>query len=208
MKYNKNSDKPSQKRSTIIIAAIALFCIISILMVFFPSLFSYSSICSECGLIRETTEYHFPFTEIVIYKKAEYEDTTVSSILKKYNIKKCHNHNWLFEHGGGKSILGRSTASGTGMYLRNIVNKEHIGQFLEDLIQYTDPDTVKKWLNLLFTYGIGNKIEIMIHYLEFPKNGFADTNSFDRWWLIFQSEMQEYLSEINQENKEKPITSY
>src|SRR5215216_3462103 len=90
------------------------------------------SVCGQCGVIRDSTEWQAPFTQITFFRRSSVRDTPVSITLTTNQIVKAHSHRWVFLQGLGNGVK----AVGTAHMVRSTIESAQIAQLIAALERY------------------------------------------------------------------------
>src|SRR5690348_15012967 len=77
----------------LVLAASALFC-----------RFEFTSVCSQCGATRDTTDWQIPLTSVRVFSHSSEHASPVSTVLVSSGTVATHQHQWLFCQGGGNGV--------------------------------------------------------------------------------------------------------
>lgn len=109
--------------------------------------FGYSSVCSRCGAVRQTTEWQIPRTSIPILSRSSVRQTPVSLSMTTNRIAPPHGHQWVFAQGGGNGVR---CALGRARLVRSTVESSQVAQLLTALERYGERGFRDKVLTNLF----------------------------------------------------------
>ncbi len=180
-------------------------CAISVLVVFVLltsfCTFHYTSVCKQCGLIRETTEWQFPFTQIPIFRLSFENATPVSTVLTADNIVAKHKHEWLFCQGGGHGVR---CALGSGQYVEQSVESAEVAAIVAASQKYGERQFLTHFIRILFDPE--TTLAVRSGVSRVPTNGFPDLYRFQAWLAEQTNSFNEMVSayqEINQSSRLK-----
>ena len=172
-----------KRRIAIVIGGGLLLLIV--LGLFFP--FRFSSVCTHCGVIRNTTEWQVPLTRITLFSKSNELQTPVSTELVHAGIVTKHDHEWLFCNGGGNGV---TCAIGSGRLISPTAQSDGVALILAASQRFGEFQFRDRIMRMMFdsktsgeVYGLGHRV---------PKNGFTDKQQFLAWI----KEVTEYLDEM------------
>jgi hypothetical protein len=161
------------KRIAITIVAVCLAtCAIS--AVFGP--FCFTSVCTRCGAIQETTEWQIPFTYIALFRVSKEHPTPVSKIIMDGKIAVPHQHKWSFCQGGGNGIR---CALGSGDSIRPTVESDDVAVVLGASQRFGENQFRDRLLNALFDPEKSRSVLFLCS--DVPTNGFANGEAFHTW---------------------------
>lgn len=106
--------------------------------------FKYRELCSKCGRARWCVDWQVPATRHTYYTAREERATPLSSTLDRLQLLPAHEHDWLLVMGSGNGmhlILGEGHPISWSLHSRNT------GEFVADMLKWTDRDTADLWLN-------------------------------------------------------------
>jgi hypothetical protein len=156
--------------------------------------FSYSSVCTQCGAMRMTSEWKMPVSRRTVYSTSSESQTPVSAVLVRGGVVSQHEHQWKFCSGGGDEIL---CAIGKGRHIRPAVQSEGVATILDASQRFGEVPFRDRLLQTMFdsktseaVYRLGQSV---------PENGFADAVAFRAW---MEGEM-EYFDETVRSSQER-----
>jgi len=144
--------------------------------------FRFSSVCTQCGAIRETTEWQVPLTSITVYRHSSEQATPVSTALVESGIIAQHEHRWLFSQGGGNGIR---CAIGEGRHIRPVVQLDGVAVVISASQKFGELQFRDRLLHALYDPKTSEAVRGL--GMNAPTNGFAD-GSFFRAWMTHESE--------------------
>lgn len=166
--------------------------------VFWPYIFCYDSVCSQCGAIKQTTEWHLPNSDYS-FTHSSIEQTPLSTYLTSAGIVGAHSHHWLFGHGGGNGIR---CALGDGDQIRATVESPEVVRFLALGRQFGDPEENSNFLRYAFDRDISRGVCFIARSV--PTNGFATREQYRAWMAEYDfliKDAIEYSKSIRAEQK-------
>ena len=152
-------------------------------------------VCTECGMIRKTREYHVPFTEVEMFTTEETRPTLLSEFVSRHDLLGEHVHPWMLQSGGGFGIGKRMCELGRGMYLYSSVADERMIPPLESIAKRLGPEKARKWVGFLLS----------VDYCEDVQSAFYmwDPDTYDvAGWL---AEKREYINDHRTYDGEPPL---
>lgn len=168
------STKPTRlkRRIAFVIPILALFLICSI----FFGAFGFSSICTRCGAIRDTTDWQIPLTSVTLFRTSSERQTPVSAELLRSNVVVKHDHQWLFISGAGNGV---TCAIGEGRHIRPVVQSDGVASILDASERFGEVQFRERLVRLMFD----PKTSEVVRGLGFsaPTNGFTDAAEFRSW---------------------------
>ena len=106
--------------------------------------FEYRELCGTCGRARWCVDWQIPATRHTYYSTRVERETPLSGTLESLKLLPAHEHDWLFVSGRGNGIyllLGEGHPISWSLHSRNT------GEFVKDILKWTDRDSVNLWLN-------------------------------------------------------------
>jgi hypothetical protein len=155
--------------------------------------FSYSSVCSRCGIVCHTTKWQLPGTRFTVFDQSSERDTPVSLSLRADGIVGPHSHQWLFAQGGGNGVR---CALGEGRYIRPALESEGVASILYASQRFGEIKFRDRLVRLMFD----PKTSQAVRDLGFsaPTNRFIDATEF-RAWLDRETEFFDEMIAMYQE---------
>lgn len=95
---------PRRARKFLLILPAILLPFGALVLEYGPYTFSHASICTDCGMVRQTQERKLPLTEFTWRSHSRENHTPVSELLCKPEAIGSHAHRWLFARGSGNGI--------------------------------------------------------------------------------------------------------
>jgi hypothetical protein len=158
--------------------------VLAVCVAFFGA-FGYSSVCSRCGAVRQTTEWQIPCTSIPIFSRSSVRQTPVSLSMTTNRIAPPHGHQWVFAQGGGNGVR---CALGSAHMVRFTVESSEVAQLLAALERYGERGFRDKVLTNLFDDSTTH----LVRTLSVPSGGFTNAAQLHAWI----SEESEYFDEM------------
>jgi len=115
------STTPNSRRRIAIVCAFVAVVGLTVSALF--GRFGFTSVCSRCGAIRDTTDWQIPLTSITVFSLSSTHASPVSTILTSTGIIVAHEHKWLFCQGGGNGVR---CAIGAGRHIRPAVESDGV----------------------------------------------------------------------------------
>ena len=142
-----------------------------------PYRFHYDSVCSQCGAIKDATEWQLPhIRDYSFFTRSTIKQTCLSSYLTSSGIVGAHSHQWLFGHGGGNDI---KCALGDGDPIRGTVTSPEVVRLLELSRQFGGSEESSNLLKLVFDRDISRSIRSLASSV--PANGFTTNTQYRAW---------------------------
>lgn len=163
---------------------VGCFFVVVVAFAFWPFRFYYDSVCSQCGVIQQTTEWQLPHSQHSFFSHSAITQTPFSIYLTSSGGVGEHAHQWLFGHGGGNGIR---CALGDGDSIRASVTSPDVARFLAFNRQYGNQEESGKLEKFVFDRDISRTILSLAAAV--PTNGFATRAQYGTWlseqgWLI------------------------
>jgi hypothetical protein len=138
--------------------------------------FGFSSVCTRCGSIRNTTEWQIPLTRVTLFRTSSEHETPVSAELLRSGAVSRHEHQWLFSSGGGNGV---TCAIGQGRHIRPVVQSDSVASILAASQRFGEVQFRDRLVVLMFD----PKTSEAVRGLGFsaPTNGFTDASEFRKW---------------------------
>jgi hypothetical protein len=138
--------------------------------------FSYSSVCRQCGAVRDTAEWQVPLTSATVIRNSTERDTPVSRTLQQLGLVLHHEHQWLFVAGGGNFVR---CAIGEGHSIFPSLDSDGVARLLESVNEFGEIEFRDKVLCALFDPAVSEEVRGL--GLSFPTNGFAQRAELHSW---------------------------
>lgn len=142
--------------------------------------FGFTSVCSRCGAIRETTDWQIPLTSLTVFSHSSEHASPVSAVLTSSGIIAVHEHKWLLCQGGGNGVR---CAIGEGRHIRPAVQSDGVAAVIAASQRFGELQFRDRVLRALFD----PKTAEAVCGLCTPTNGFVDASAF-RLWLSRETE--------------------
>jgi hypothetical protein len=97
------STTPNRRKRITVVLAIVAVVVLAASAIF--GRFGFTSVCSQCGAIRDTTEWQIPLTSVTIFSHSSEHASPVSTVLTSSGIIATHQHQWLFCQGSPMRTL-------------------------------------------------------------------------------------------------------
>lgn len=156
------------------------FCGIIVLVVIIASAtfgaFRYSSVCTTCGAIQNTTEWQIPLTTIGIFHHSSQRPTSVSTTLLRSGVVGMHEHQWLFSQGGGNGVR---CAIGGGRHIAPVVQSGGVAAVIAASQQFGVLQLRDKLLHALFDPRTSEAVRVL--GANVPTNGFPNASALHAW---------------------------
>jgi len=136
--------------------------------------FGFSSVCSRCGAIQDTTEWQIPLTSVTVFKLSSEHASPVSTVLVSSGIVAAHQHKWLFCQGAGNGVR---CAIGEGRHIRPAVESDGVAAVIAASQRFGELEFRDRLLRALFD----PKTSEVVWGLNIPTNGFAEASAFRAW---------------------------
>lgn len=157
-----------------------------------PFTFGYFSVCSKCGMWRDTVQYQLPRVDVTYHRRHRLRHTKLSRILAEGGAVGDHEHAWVFGWGAGNGVRCAIGAGGELDYDNNGV--ELVIPFVEALLLHADRDTRAQWIHYALTPSPSPRtLDVVLACSGFPPEGFEDKDAFDDWWERSASDRTWYL---------------
>ena len=168
------STTPNRRKRVAVAFAIAALVVLTASALF--GRFGFSSVCSQCGVMRDTTEWQIPLTRISVFRHSSENATPVSIVLSRGGIVPTHEHQWLFCQGSGNGV---GCAIGEGRHIRPSMESDGVAAVIAASQRFGDLQFRDRVLHALFdpktseaVLGLG---------MNAPTNGFSDASVFHAW---------------------------
>ena len=138
--------------------------------------FRFTSVCSRCGAIQDTTEWQIPLTSFTLFSHASDRPSPVSTVLKSSGLVAAHEHQWLFCSGGGNGV---TCALGDGRHIRPAVESSGVATAIEASQQFGESQFRDRLLRDLFDPKTSEAVRGL--GMSVPANGFPDASAFRDW---------------------------
>ena len=138
--------------------------------------FSFTSVCSRCGAIRDTTEWQVPMTRISVFSHSSERASPVSAVLTRSGIVGAHEHQWMFCQGAGNGV---SCAIGEGRHIRPGVLSEGAAMVIGASQRFGELEFRDRLLRTLFDPKTSEAVRSL--GMRAPTNGFPDASTFQTW---------------------------
>jgi hypothetical protein len=109
--------------------------------------FGFTSVCSRCGEIRDTTEWQIPLTSVTVFSPSSEHTSPVSTALTTSGIVAAHEHQWLFCQGGGNGV---TCAIGEGRHIRPVVQSDAVAAIIAASQRFGETQFRDRLLRALF----------------------------------------------------------
>lgn len=161
-----------KRRIALVVAVVALLLVGS---AFFGE-FGFSSVCTRCGAIRDTTEWQIPLTRIPMFRTSSERQTPVSTELLRSSVVAKHDHQWLFSSGAGNGV---TCAIGEGRHIRPVVQSDGVASILDASQRFGEVQFRDRLVRLMFDPKTSEAVRGL--GLSAPTNGFTDSTEFRSW---------------------------
>jgi hypothetical protein len=148
--------------------------------------FGYTSICTTCGAIQNSSEWQIPFTEITYWRSSSVAPTTLSRVVERHHLSLSHAHTWVFAAGGGN---GTTCAIGPGRHLCTAVTSQPVANFIDAMARYHGQSEAQRWLSALLNPDRSNYVSGMIRMADVPTNEFDSPLQFETWWRSHRDDL-------------------
>ena len=176
-------------------AGVGCLILLPAVVAFWPFRFGYDSVCSQCGAIRSTAEWHVPYSERYLFTYSVVETTPVSRYLTSSGLVTAHSHHWLFGHGGGNGVR---CALGDGDKIRATVMSPKAARFLALTREYGGREDTTKVLRFTFDPDLSPMVLNLADFV--PTNGFSGRDQY-RSWISDQAWFIEQAVELAKQNR-------
>ena len=171
--------------------ACAIFVLVGLTASALFGRFSFTSVCSRCGAIRDTTEWQIPLTSVTLFRLSSEHASAVSTVLASTGIVAGHEHKWLFCQGNGNGVR---CAIGEGRHVRPTVESAAVAAVIAASERFAELQFRDRLLRAL----LDPKTSEAVRGLGTPTNGFADASAF-RAWLAQETESFDATLALGQE---------
>jgi hypothetical protein len=144
--------------------------------------FGFTSVCSQCGAIRDTTDWQIPLTSVTVFSHSSERGSPVSTVLTSSGIIATHQHQWLFCQGGGNGV---TCAIGEGGHVRPVVESDGVAAIISASQRFGELQFRDRLLHALFDPKTSEAVRGL--GMSAPTNGFSDATMF-RAWLTQETE--------------------
>jgi len=141
-----------------------------------PFRFSYFSVCSKCGCIRDSVARQLPFLPVTYWTSHRLEDSPVSRAAAQ--LVQPHSHEWLFGQGGGNGVL---CALGPGHQIAPTVWSEQVASFIRATHEYVAPSKARYWLNCALDPKRSRAVLNWLQASGFPASAPVDRKTYSKW---------------------------
>lgn len=138
--------------------------------------YGYYSVCSQCGIEKNTHEKQIPYTHITYAYFQHIEDTPLSKLITKHQLADQHEHQWLFGSGRGNSIL---CAIGNGRNSYRNACDPMVLSFMDHLAKL-NKNKAKKWIKIILHPKIADEMHLIL--TDFPVEKEITDEEFCNWW--------------------------
>lgn len=138
--------------------------------------FGFTSVCSQCGAIRDTTDWQFPLTSVTVFSHSSEHASPVSTVLTSSGIVATHQHQWLFCQGGGNGV---KCAIGGGRHIKPVVESDDVAAIISASQRFGELQFRDRLLHALFDLKISEAVRGL--GMNAPTNGFSDAPAFHAW---------------------------
>jgi hypothetical protein len=177
---SRMSTTPNRRKRIAVAFAIVAVAVLAASALF--GRFYFTSVCSQCGAIRDTTEWQIPLTRISVFRHSSEHASPVSIVLSSGGIVPAHEHQWLFCQGGGNGV---TCAIGEGRHIRPVVESDGVAAVIAASQRFGDLQFRDRVLHALFDPKTAEAVRIL--GANAPTNGFPDVSVF-RAWLAQETE--------------------
>lgn len=167
---------PKRSRARLLAGSATIVAVATIIQFFFT--FSYTSICTACGSIQHTTEFHIPFAGVTYWHSRSETETPLSKIIAKHQLAPAHSHSWLFANGAGGGV---TCAIGEGRHLYGAVQSSEVASFVDAVATYEGHVNANQWLNRLLDPKRSQNALNAIHFAGVPDVSFTNQPQFEQW---------------------------
>ena len=178
-----------KKRFLIVTASAAIITLVAAALF---GAFSFTSVCSRCGAIRDTTEWQIPMTSITVFSHSSEHASPVSTVLTSNGIIAAHEHQWLFCQGGGNRV---TCAIGEGRHIRPVVQSDGVAVVIAASQRFGDARFRDRLLRSLFDPKTSEAVRRL--GMSVPTKGFPDAAAF-RAWLSQETESFDEMVAMHQ----------
>jgi hypothetical protein len=142
----------------------------------------YISIDAQTGMVQHTQAYG-PFEWHTIQQSA------LSRVLVQNGYRESHQHQWVYEAGGGKWRFGRFCGQGNGYSIRRCIDSPEVVSAVQLMIANSDRQTTEKWLQRIFDPNSSLEVSSCLWDVEQHTN----KNDFLKWIQEQDAEFTETL---------------
>ncbi|HYF34409.1 MAG TPA: hypothetical protein VD994_03890, partial [Prosthecobacter sp.] len=128
----------------------------------------YSSVCTRCGMERDTLGWQFPLIPVTLAKVWWSSETPVSLLLKRTDLVAKHDHEWCFAAGNGN-----------GSNVQWMASEQETAVLLEECLRFGDRSLADRLLRVMFDPVTAIAIRSLAHLV--PEQRFADAADFEAW---------------------------
>lgn len=137
--------------------------------------FSYISVCKQCGCDLQSCDLCIPFTPIWVLRYQRITPSPLSQFVAEWGIRKSHQHEWLFIHGGGNGVF---CAWGLGGPVRSAAQSQAVAAFLADTKRYRGEGEAQTWLDMALD---AQKSRTLRSWLDYPLEGLPSAPVYEYW---------------------------
>lgn len=135
--------------------------------------------CQVCGAEAIETTWILPGTGVRLFAHHETVATPMSELLTKAHLVSGHEHVWLAPTSVPDPLdpWGPPVVQSLGF-----VSAPRVVNFMRNLIDAGDSNTVTQWRDLLLRPEYSYVIDGALRFLQAPPDGFPRQQEFDAWW--------------------------
>ena len=135
--------------------------------------------CSVCLLRQDREVWRLPFGGPTILERHHEWPTPISALLAQKQICLPHEHSWE-----GRRACANPLDPSAPRIVQSFefVNVPRVVNFLRDVLNYADPDSVRRWKEVTLTLENSTLMDDALRFCRFPAEGFADRAAFMAWW--------------------------
>jgi len=135
--------------------------------------------CSVCLLRQDGEAWRLRFAERTLFERHHESPTPISALLAHKQVCPPHEHRWQ----GPQAFPNPLDPSAPHVVQSfEFVNTPRVVNFLRDVLNYADADSVRRWKEVTLTLENSALMDDTLRFCRFPVEGFADQSSFMAWW--------------------------
>jgi hypothetical protein len=162
-----------KKRFVVVGVSIAIIALVASALF---GAFGFTSVCSRCGAIQDTTEWQIPLTSITLFRHSSEHASAVSTVLTSSGLVAPHEHQWLFCAGAGNGV---TCAIGEGRHITPVVQSDGVAAVIAASHRFGETQFRDRLLRALFDPKTSEAVRGL--GMSVPTNGFPDASAFHAW---------------------------
>jgi hypothetical protein len=138
-----------------------------------------ASFCDLCGTRQEATAWMVRGTGASLLRTHAIAPTPISQLLVRKKLVAAHVHRWR----APEAVPNPLDQSGPPvMESLEFINAPRVVNFMRDLAEYGDAESVTQWRDVLLQPQYSYVIDDALRFLLVPPGGFSDRTTFLAWW--------------------------